>query len=65
MCSATIYFAKPSSTKLDGLVSETGGSRFSNTLDKTSETTATDPDDWRTPLVCYLESPSHIADRKV
>jgi hypothetical protein len=24
-----------------------------------------DPDDWRTPLVYYLENPSHIADRKV
>jgi hypothetical protein len=27
--------------------------------------TTTDPDDWRTPLVRYLESPGHIADRKV
>jgi hypothetical protein len=25
----------------------------------------TDPDDWRTLLVCYLENPDHIADRKV
>jgi hypothetical protein len=24
-----------------------------------------DPDDWRTPLVHYLENPGHIADRKV
>jgi hypothetical protein len=24
-----------------------------------------DPDDWRTPLVRYLENPGHIADRKV
>jgi hypothetical protein len=24
-----------------------------------------DPDDWRTPLVCYLMNPSHIADTKV
>jgi hypothetical protein len=24
-----------------------------------------DPDDWWTPLVCYLENPSHIFDRKV
>jgi hypothetical protein len=27
--------------------------------------TTTDPDDWRTPLVHYLENPGHIADRKV
>jgi hypothetical protein len=25
----------------------------------------TDPDDWRTPLVRYLENPGHIADRKI
>jgi hypothetical protein len=25
----------------------------------------TDLDDWRTPLVRYLENPSHIVDRKV
>jgi hypothetical protein len=23
------------------------------------------PDDWRTPLICYLENPGHITDRKV
>jgi hypothetical protein len=27
--------------------------------------TMTDPDDWKTPLLRYLENPSHIADRKV
>jgi hypothetical protein len=25
----------------------------------------TDPDDWRTPLIRYLENPGHIANRKV
>jgi hypothetical protein len=25
----------------------------------------TNPDDWRTPLVHYLENPGHIADTKV
>jgi hypothetical protein len=24
-----------------------------------------DPEDLRTPLVCYLENPGHIVDRKV
>jgi hypothetical protein len=52
-------FAKP-----DSPVSETGGSRISRTLNETSKTTTTSPDDWRTPLVRYLENPSHIADRK-
>jgi hypothetical protein len=27
--------------------------------------TMTDPDDWRTLLVRYLDIPGHIADRKV
>jgi hypothetical protein len=47
------------------LVSETKGSRISRISDKDSETTAVNPDDWRTPLVRYLDNPSHIADRKV
>jgi hypothetical protein len=34
-------------------------------LDKTSENMMAHPDDWRTPLVRYLENPGHIADRKV
>jgi hypothetical protein len=25
----------------------------------------TDPDNWRTPLVRYLQNPDHIVDRKV
>jgi hypothetical protein len=25
----------------------------------------TDPSDWRTPLVCYLENSGHIVDGKV
>jgi hypothetical protein len=58
VCSVTIYSAEPSSTKPDGL----GISRISH---ESSETTMTDPDDWRTPLVCYLENPDHTTDRKV
>jgi hypothetical protein len=65
MCSAIICLAKPGSTKLDGPVSETRGSRISRTLDEASETTTANPGDWRTPLVRYLENPVHIADRKV
>jgi hypothetical protein len=65
MYSATICSAEPSLTKLDSPVSETGGSGISRISDETSERMMTDPDCWRTPLVCYLESPGHIADRKV
>jgi hypothetical protein len=65
MCSATICSAELGSTNLDGLVSETRGSRISKTLYEMSEMTMTDPDNWRTPLIRYLENPSHIADRKV
>jgi hypothetical protein len=65
MCTTTICSTKPDSAKLDGLVSGTEGSRISKNSDDLSEKTTTDPNDWRTPLACYLESPSHIADRKV
>jgi hypothetical protein len=65
MCSAKICSAERSSTKLVSLISETGWSRISRTSDKSSETTTTDPDDWRTPLIRYLENPHHIAGRKV
>jgi hypothetical protein len=62
---ATICSAKPSSIKLDGPVSETGGSRISKNSNESSEITTADPSDWRTPLVRYLENPGHITDRKV
>jgi hypothetical protein len=65
MYSVTICSAKPSSAKSDSPVSETRGSRIFRTSDKSSETTTADPDDWRAPLVRYLENTSHIADRKV
>jgi hypothetical protein len=62
---ATICFAEPSSAKPDGSVSETGGSRISRITDESSEMMMADHDDWRTPMLCYLENPYHIADRKV
>jgi hypothetical protein len=65
MHGAIICSTDPSSAKLDGPISETGGPRISKNSDKSSETTTGDPDDWRTPLVRYLENPGHIADRKV
>jgi hypothetical protein len=65
MCSVTICSIEPSSAKLDSPFSKTGGLRISRTSDESSETMTVDPDDWRTPLVCYLENSGHIADRKV
>jgi hypothetical protein len=65
MCSATICSAEPSSTKPDGPVSEIGGSIISKISNESSKMMMTDPDDCRTPLVCYLENPDHITGRKV
>jgi hypothetical protein len=65
MCSAIIYSAEPSLAKPDGPVSETRGFRISSISDESSEMMTSDPNDWRTPLVHYLENPGHIADRKV
>jgi hypothetical protein len=63
--SVTIYSTEPNSAEPDNLVFETGGSRISRTLDETGKTTMTGPDDWRTPLVRYLENPGYITNRKV
>jgi hypothetical protein len=60
-----ICSVEPGLAKLDDSVSETGGSGISRNSKESSETMMVDPDDWRTPLVCYLEYPGHIADRKV
>jgi hypothetical protein len=38
-------------------ISETGGSRIFRISGETSKTTTAGPDDWRTPLVHYLENP--------
>jgi hypothetical protein len=54
-----------SPAKSDSSVSETGVSRNSKIMDESSKMTTIDPDDWRTPLVHYLENSDHITDRKV
>jgi hypothetical protein len=53
MHNAKICSAELSSAKLNGPVSETGGSKISRILDESSETTMTNIDDWRTPVVRY------------
>jgi hypothetical protein len=63
--SVRICSAEPNSAEPDSPIPETGGSRISRTSDETSKTTTAGSDDWRTPLVRYLENPGHIADRKV
>jgi hypothetical protein len=65
MCSAMICSAEPSSTKPDAPVSKIEWSRISMISDESSKTVMNDPDDWRTPLVRYLENSGYIADRKV
>jgi hypothetical protein len=65
MCSVTICSIGPSPGKLDSPVSKTRGSKISRTSDKSSETMTVNPDDWRTPLIHYLENYGHIDDRKV
>jgi hypothetical protein len=65
MCNATICSIGSSPAKPNGPISKIGGSGISKTLDKSSETMRADLDDWRTPLVRYLENPDHIADRKI
>jgi hypothetical protein len=34
-------------------------------FERFGETTTTEPKDWRTPLVCYLETLGYVIDRKV
>jgi hypothetical protein len=65
MHSAIVCSAEPSSAKPNAPVSKTGGSRISRISDEASKVTTIDPDDWRTPLLCYLKNTGHIADRKV
>jgi hypothetical protein len=65
MHSAMICSVEPCLAKPDDPVSETSGSEISRNSDESSEMMMTDPDDWRTPLVYYLENPGHIVDRKV
>jgi hypothetical protein len=63
--SVEICSTKPSSAKPDDLVSKTRGSKIFRSSDNLGETMPTEPDNWRTPLVRYLENPCHIDDRTV
>jgi hypothetical protein len=65
MYSAKICYAEPSSVKSDVSKSETGGSGISRGSDDLDETAMTKPEDWRRPLICYLENPDHIIYTKV
>jgi hypothetical protein len=65
MHSAKIYSAEPCSAKPDVSESETGGFRISRGSDDLGETVMAKPMDWRTPLILYLDTPSHVIDTKV
>jgi hypothetical protein len=65
MHSTIVYSAEPSLAKPDIPVFEIGGSRISSISNEVRKMMMTNPDDRRSPLVRYLENPSHIADRKV
>jgi hypothetical protein len=65
MHSAIIYSTEPSLAKLNGMVSKTIGFEIFRITDESSETITVDPDDWRTPLIRYLENFGHIVDQKV
>jgi hypothetical protein len=65
MQSEEIYSTELDLAKSDGHVSEIGGSRISRSSNELSEMMMVKPNDWRTPLVHYLENSGHITDRKV
>jgi hypothetical protein len=52
------------SSKPNGSILETRGSGISRNSDNSSKTTMTEPDDWRAPLVCYLENPIILSIEK-
>jgi hypothetical protein len=62
MQNAKICSAEPSSAQPDVPKSETGGSGISRGSDNLGEIAMVEPVDWRTPLIHYLENPSHVID---
>jgi hypothetical protein len=65
MCSATVCPVGLNPVKLNSPISKTRVSKNSRITDELRKMATTDPNDWRTPLVHYLENPGHIAGRKV
>jgi hypothetical protein len=65
MHSAKICSVESSLAKSDVLESKTRGSSISSGSDDLGKTVMIEPEDWRAPLVCYLENPGHAIDRKV
>jgi hypothetical protein len=60
ICSAELGSAEQNVPEL-----EIGGSGISRGSDDLGESVATEPIDWRTPLIRYLENPGHVIDTKV
>jgi hypothetical protein len=65
MNNTEICSIESSSTKLDVPELETGGSGISKDSGNLGEMATIEPEDWMTPLVCYLKNPGHITDRNV
>jgi hypothetical protein len=65
MHNAKICSAETSSVKPDVPESETGGSGISKGSNDLDETAIAKPEDWRIPLVHYLENPGHVIYTKV
>jgi hypothetical protein len=65
MHSATICSVELDPKEPDSPISKTEGSKIFRTSDEMSEMMTVDPDDWRTPLVYYLENPEHIVDKRI
>jgi hypothetical protein len=65
MHNAEICSIEPSSTKLNVLKSKIRGSGISNSSDDLCEIATTEHEDWRIPLVSYLENHGHVTNRKV
>jgi hypothetical protein len=65
MHSAKNCSAEQSSVKLNVLELETGGSGISRGSYDLGKIAVTEPVDWRTPLIHYLENFSHVIDTKV
>jgi hypothetical protein len=49
----------------DAGFSKSRGSRIYRSSDNLGKMMMAKSDDWRTPLVHYLENPNHVADRKI
>jgi hypothetical protein len=65
MHTAEICSTQPSLAKSEVPESKTGGSGISRSSDNSDKTMTVESDNWKTPLVCYLDNLSRVTDIKV